>query len=73
MKVIVDEIRGRKDFPILDGTNKQILKWLKLNVDRLELNEEHSCEFKLDENNVFVVGDEDSRHYRIINVDVITL
>ena len=74
MRTLVDEINGRKDFPVFDGTDEQILGWIKENLDQFELEEEFSCDVKIDEDgDITIRGDEDSMFFRIIDVEVIKL
>lgn len=74
MKTLVNEISGRKDFPIFKGTNQQIFNWVKNNLEALDLNEAFSCDFELTEfGEILIFGDEDSKTLRIINVEIIEL
>ena len=75
MKTLVDEISGRKDFPIFEGTNEQISKWVEMNLDAFNLNEERSCQVWLDEplNLIEISGDEDCRVFEIIKVETVKL
>lgn len=75
MKTLVDEISGRKDFPIFEGTNEQISKWVEMNLDVFNLNEEHSCQVWFDElsNTIEISGDEDFKVFEIIKVETIKL
>lgn len=72
MKTLVDEITGRKDFPIFNGSDENICKWINLNLDSMKaLNEPHSCEAQLIDGILLISGDEDLRELRIIEVDFI--
>lgn len=75
MKTLVDEISGRKDFPIFEGTNEQILEWVEMNLDAFNLNEERSCQVSFDEspNLIVIYGDEDLKVFEIIKVETIKL
>lgn len=73
MKTIVNEINGRKDFPIFDGTNEQIFNWMNQNIDALDLSEPYSCDVSIDGDIVAVSGDEDYVVFRIIDVKIIKL
>ena len=74
MKTIVNEITGRKDFPIFNGTNEQIAKWFNDNFfDFVEINEEFSCNVSLEGNELTISGDEDFHSLRIIDVKIIDL
>ena len=77
MKTLVDEISGRKDLPIFEGTNEQILNWVRLNLDMFNLNESRSCWAELipfeNENAIEIYGDEDCKIFKIVNVEPIKL
>jgi len=75
MKTLINEINGRKDFPIFEGTNEEIFWWVKMNLDMFSLNELHSCEtnFFPSENLILISGDEDYRMLRIVYVEIINL
>ena len=75
MKTLLEDISGRKDFPIFEGTNEQISKWVEMNLDVFNLNEEHSCQVWFDEpsNTIEISGDEDAKVFEIIKVETIKL
>lgn len=75
MKTIVNEINGRKDFPIFEGTDEQVVEWVKNNSDEFNLNEEHSCKvlFEKEDRTITISGDEDLEIYRILDVSTIKL
>tara|TARA_R110000851_G_scaffold142964_1_gene281785 strand:+ start:1218 stop:1439 length:222 start_codon:yes stop_codon:yes gene_type:complete len=73
MKTLVNEINGRKDFPIFEGTNEKILEWVEMNLDMFDLNEEHSCNAGLFKDEIVISGDEDSKIFEIIKVETIKL
>jgi translation initiation factor 1 (eIF-1/SUI1) len=73
MKTLVNEINGRKDFPIFEGTNEKILEWVEMNLDMFGLNEEHSCTASLFEDEIEISGDEDLKIFKIVKVETIKL
>ena len=76
MKTIVNEITGRKEFPIFKGTNEQIFNWVEYHLEELELNESWSCSAQWNNDNkteIFIRGDEDFELFRIIDVKIIKL
>lgn len=73
MKTLVNEISGRKDFPIFEGTNEQIKDWVEKNLDLFDLNEGYSCLVSLDGDEISISGDEDWQEYRIIDVETVKL
>lgn len=73
MKTLVNKINGRKDFPIFEGTNEQILEWVEMNLDMFELNEARSCEVFLFKDEIEISGDEDLKIFEIIKVETIKL
>ena len=72
MRTLVDEITGRKDFPVFNGSNEGICNWINLNMDSITvLNEPHSCDASLEDEFIIISGDEDSRELRIVNLEFI--
>ena len=75
MKTLLEDISRRKDFPIFEGTNEQISKWVEMNLDVFNLNEKSSCQVWLDKplNTIEISGDEDFKILEIIKVETIKL
>ena len=72
MKTLVDEMTGRKDFPVFNGSDENICKWVNSNIDSMEgLNEPHSCTAELIDGTICIIGDEDLRELRIVRVETI--
>lgn len=72
MKTLVDEISGRKDLPIFNGSNEGICDWVNLNLESITaLNEPHSCSAMLEDEFIIISGDEDSKELRIVQVNAI--
>ncbi len=74
MITLVDDITGRKDFPLFKGSKEGICEWINLNLESIAiLNEPHSCCATLEGEFIFISGDEDSRELKIINAEFIDL
>lgn len=76
MKTIVNEITGRKEFPIFKGTNEQIFNWVSYNSEELNLNEHWKCSVKWnneDKTEILISGKEDYVVFKIIDVKIIDL
>tara|TARA_R110000868_G_scaffold172099_3_gene407887 strand:+ start:439 stop:672 length:234 start_codon:yes stop_codon:yes gene_type:complete len=64
MKKIVDWFNVDLGFAF-KGTNESIAKWCESNLDKFDLNEEHSCDVTLIDNIILIGGDEDSKEFTI--------
>lgn len=75
MRTLVNEINGRKDFPIFKGTNEKLVNWVRNNLDLFELNESWSCSVTFDSEDceILILGDEDYLLLKIIDAEIINL
>lgn len=73
MKTLENIVSGRKDFPIFEGANEQILEWVDINLTDFDLEEYWSCTVSLIGNTITINGDEDYALYKIIEVQSIQL
>jgi len=75
MKTLLNEINGRKDFPIFEATDKNIAQWVRENLELFDLNEAHSCKVFLHpiDKTIEISGDEDLVIFKIIDVKIIVI